>query len=229
MPEAFERAKKVSRAFLLTLPFVIGGCIDQRIPEARVTKVQTPAWRSKRIVALPTMTVATKAPPSEVTSAIDAAIRMDLELHGLVLVDSEPLNATLRERVERTARWMRADEQSRWQHESTTVEVGPGSFTDSDRGVQERMMNELEIDTLLTSRLSFGRLPLPSATQSGPVSGDAVVLELTLTRRSDERVVARSVCRADVHAHPAFEAAVERTARCAVDGLLVAIDKGPRR
>jgi hypothetical protein len=227
MPRAFQRAKRRSRTLLFVLPFLVGGCIDQRIPEARVTRVPTPSWRSKRVVALPTSAAPTAS--SDVTEAIDSAIRMDLELHGLVLVDSESLNATLRERVERTTHTTRANEQTHSHTESATVVVGPGSFADSSADVQARLMNELEIDTLLTSRLSFGRLPLPSATQSGPVSGDAVVLELTLIRRSDDRVVARSVCRADVHAHPRFEAAVERTARCAVDGLLVAIDEGPRR
>lgn len=230
-----------------TLPLLVAasalcGCpLSGRVPEARVT-LAPDGHGTHRIVALPAASAVTPAAANAAApriadvaalgagdlevgyGAVESLARSELELAGYVLVDSESLNGTTRDRTESSSRTETFDRRGGSSRESHEITRGSdGAFSTATKEVQEQVLDTLAVDTLFETHVSVGPLRMPH--RGDPTMEQAVSIELTLTSRRSAKAVIRSVCAADAGAYASSAQALERAARCAVDGMLAGLDR----
>lgn len=161
--------------------------------------------------------------PQNALAAVDQIIRSTLELGGFSIIDGEKVNAItaarheVRERfLQRTASVVegRLVETSQRESDTTTTETIGARFEDATPHEQREMLAELGAQGVLTTRITIGA-------EIGVGMRRLVTVQLQLLDVPERVMVWARRCELEIGGLFATdERAMERTARCAVEGIV---------
>jgi hypothetical protein len=181
-----------------------GGCaLAAPIPLAHVQHGPAIDQPVHRIAALPTRCIASSPDECQPGYAIgiDALARMELELDGRIVVDTETVNVRTRDRLEVVS----GDDPA-----TAQTERGGTAFADAAAADQQAVLDGLAIDSVLGALVVIG----PPRGFGG--SDRTIEVDLQLVRRRDDALVWRSRC-AVIAGNDTWERALERATRCALE------------
>lgn len=185
------------------------GCsLSASTPQARVRRGPAFAQPPSLLLALPAECISAEGEACTAAhrGAVDSAARMALELVGYSLVDSELVNVRLGERRELT----RESSSSGVSTEEHEVAVTRVSWVDATLEERRAVIDELEVDGLLSSAITMSRADL--------VGDRSVEVRVTLSRVGDDEIVWASRCRVETGDGDLSTAqAVEHATRCALE------------
>jgi hypothetical protein len=150
------------------------------------------------------------APPD--VEGVDGSVRAALEFQGFQVIDSEQLNATSRERIEKietsrsVSQGVRSPES--WSRE---VERRGATFVEAPPSLQRSILQELGADGLLSTRIWIGAATGLSARR-------AVEVQVRLLHVPSGKLVWARRCTLEVGGLITDAVAMERAARCATRG-----------
>lgn len=214
--------------------------IEGRVPEARVALGAAMGHVPRRAVALmsmPTGAVVESAPGEleRVARAVDAQVRMDLELFGWTVLDGESIRGVLRERVESARKTELAFGASGAAPTAiglgaSRVERGPDSdLAKLPAEVRAELLDALAVDSIVDVSLSAGAQR--GGTAREPTLEQAITVVVAVRARAphgEAAPVVTSACSADAGAYASFAEAADRATRCALGGVTVALDSSHR-
>jgi len=151
------------------------------------------------------------APPD--IEGVDGSVRAALEFQGFQVIDSEQLNATSRERIEKieTSRSVSQGQRSpeMWSRE---VERKGATFAEAPPSLQRSILQELGADGLLSTRIWIGA-------ETGLSARRAVEVQVRLLHVPSGKLVWARRCTLEVGGLMTDAMAMERAARCATRGV----------
>jgi hypothetical protein len=219
-----------ARWIMLAALLLGAGCSSVELLPDRVRVRTGPAagMKTRKVVALPatcgalstlggtaesgTTTALTSecAPPD--VEGVDGSVRAALEFQGFQVIDSEQLNATSRERIEKieTSRSVTNGVRSpeSWSRE---VERRGATFVEAPPSLQKSILQELHADGLLSTRIWIGAA-------SGLSARRAVEVQVRLLHVPSGKLVWARRCTLEVGGLITDAMAMERAARCATRG-----------
>jgi hypothetical protein len=218
------------RSLALAAVILWAGCSSVELLPDRVRVRTGPAagMKTHKLVALPATcgalsTLAGTAESSSETAltsecappdveGVDGSVRAALEFQGFQVIDSEQLNATSRERIEKieTSRSVSAGVRSpeSWSRE---VERRGATFVEAPPSLQKSILQELGADGLLSTRIWIGAATGLSARR-------AVEVQVRLLHVPSGKLVWARRCTLEVGGLVTDAMAMERAARCATRG-----------
>ena len=141
--------------------------------------------------------------PASAMTAIDVAVRSSLEFGGFSIIDSEQVNAVTATRHE-------VVERGGFVARRTTEQQG-ARFEDATPFEQSAILKELGAEAVLTTRVWIGAGVGFSARRT-------VAVQVRLVATSDGALVWARRCELEVSGFTTDEIAMERGARCAIEG-----------
>lgn len=208
-------------AALATLALGAGGCTSAELagPQVRARIGPAAALPIKRIVALPAtcgslalhmVPSATGQPTREVAECpraalegIDQAVRAALDFAGYEVIDAERVNAITAQRHEVEQYSGRGDG-------AHTSQTAGATFDDATPFEQAEILQELEVDGVLNTRIWIGA-------DVGMSGRRTVAVQVRLVASRDRALVWARRCELEVGA-ARDPLAMERAARCAAEG-----------
>lgn len=228
-------APRKAVALAVALASLTACTLEGRVPEARVALGPASSHRPRRVVARTSSPAGSVvgAEPGElerVARAVDARVRMDLEMLGWTVIDGESIRGVVRERVEATTKTEASfaaagAPPSASAQRTTTVDTAPApdlaTLPALDR---EAILDALAVDTIVD-------VTLQSAAQRGatlrePTLEQAIAVVIAVTARparGGDATVLTSACSADAGAYASLGEAADRASRCAVAGITTAL------
>ncbi len=221
-----------ARSIILALSLLLVACSSVELLPDRVRVRTGPAagMKTRKVVALPATcgALSALAPTAETSQStasaltsecappdvegVDGSVRAALEFQGFQVIDSEQLNATSRERIEKiettrsVSQGVRSPES--WSRE---VERRGATFVEAPPSLQKSILEELGADGLLSTRIWIGA-------STGLSARRAVEVQVRLLNVPTGKLVWARRCTLEVGGLITDAMAMERAARCATRG-----------